>query len=165
MKVAGIDPGLAFTGWAVLEGKEKNIKLIDCGCIKTKNTKPLHFRLKDIYDKLYKVFNKYKLDAVSIESQFFYGKVSSKNIYATNQARGIVLLLCAQKNIEVFEYSPKIVKISVSGYGNASKQQIQRMINCLLNLNSNPKYDDISDAIALAYCHFQSNRIIYDKIS
>lgn len=154
--ILGIDTGLAITGWATIELKDKReLEVQNYGYIKTEPENNLSERLLYIYTQLKKIVNKYKPDIICIEEIYYPLNNGvprySKSIINTSQARGIVLLIAAQKNITVKEFNAKTVKLSVTGYGGATKYQVHGMIQKLLYLKNLPKLDDISDALALAY--------------
>lgn len=154
MKILGVDPGLAQTGWAILEKDSKNTVLVKCGCIETNSKIALQDRLNVLYNMLNKILMEHKPGLIAIEKQFLYQK--SQTVLHTSEARGIILLLAAQKNIRVKEYNPKEVKIAVTGYGAADKEQVHSMVKRLLRVENIPKPDDISDAIAVGICHLNS---------
>ncbi len=157
MKILGVDPGLAETGWTILQKNSNQIELINCGCVKTSPKLPIHKRLNDLYSTLEKIIKKYKPDEIAIEKQYLYQK--SRTVLHTSEARGIILLLASQKNIEIYEYNPKEVKIAVTGYGSADKNQVRFMVKKILRTENIPKPDDISDAIAVGICHLNSVNI------
>ncbi len=153
MIILGVDPGTLFTGYAVLSGVNEKLELLCCDVIKipSKNTLPL--RLKQIYDALVEVIEKYKPDEFAIETAFY-----GKNVQSTlklGHARGVSILAAVNKQIPTTEYSPREVKKSVSGLGAASKEQVRFMVCSILKIKSEsiPKQTDISDAIAVAICH------------
>ncbi|OGS21302.1 MAG: crossover junction endodeoxyribonuclease RuvC [Elusimicrobia bacterium RIFOXYA2_FULL_39_19] len=155
MIVLGIDPGLARCGWAVIEqNARKDNKIIDFGCIETKATTELPQRLTALYSTLEEIINKYKPHVVSLEKQYLF--MNNKSVLATSQARGVIVLVAARNNLPIREYNPKLVKMSVTGYGAADKQQIQRMVKILLKLKEIPTPDDIADAMAVGLCHLNS---------
>jgi len=162
MKVLGIDPGLASCGWALIES-EPEYKLISCGEIKTSLVKPtssesssLSERLKTIYNELERIVLIYKPDIVCLESQF-YSKIA-KNMVNTYLSVGVIYLLCGMLNLKIEEISAKSVKLAVTGYGNATKRQIKKMIKILLNNEKEINNEHINDAIAVALCFLNTKR-------
>lgn len=151
MKVLGIDPGLALTGWGIISKEGIKIELLDCGCIRTSKTEEITRRLKIIYDELAKIVERTKPEEAALESLFF--NTNAKTAFLVGQARGVVALACAQKGLPVFEYTPLQVKIAVTGYGRAEKGQVQRMVKNILKLERIPKPDDTADAVAIALTH------------
>jgi len=162
MKILGIDPGLAQTGWAILKKNSNqstssnsgSIELIKCGCIKTSSDLDLPQRLNILYSGLRNIIKKYKPELIAIEKQFLYQK--SQAVLHTSEARGIIFLLAAQKNIKIKEYNPKEVKVAITGYGSADKNQVRFMVKKLLRTENIPRQDDTSDAIAVGICHLNS---------
>lgn len=154
--VVGLDIGLSIIGWAVVlsNGKEV-VKVEEFGCITTNSDSPLTKRLIHIYDSLLTVFEKYKPEIMAVEGLYYPVSAGvhkySKSFAETNQARGVIMLAAALNKINIKEFNAKTVKKSVTGYGNAGKQQVQDMIKIILKLDNIPKLDDISDALALAY--------------
>jgi len=158
MIVLGIDPGLSMAGWGVVEkGQKDKVKMLEYGCIKTYPTDKLVNRLKYIYDEIQIVISKYKPEVVAIEELFFLK--GSKVIASVGQARGAILIAVVNNNIPVFEYNPRHVKIALTGYGSADKHQMQHMVKAILGLKEIPKPDDSADALAMAICHLNTNRI------
>jgi crossover junction endodeoxyribonuclease RuvC len=125
-----------------------NVKALDFGAVTTKVDAPLPSRLKELYDSLLQVVDETKPEVVAVEKLFF-----SKNIttgIAVAEARGIVLLVAEQKGLPVFEYTPNEIKKTLTGYGAASKSQMQEMVKMQLGLEKKPKPDDAADALAVA---------------
>jgi len=152
MKILGIDPGLAVTGFGVVEVHNKGVKLINAGCFTTESGE-ISGRLKLIFANINELVEAECPDEVAIE-EGFYGK-NVKVAMSLGQARGAVLLACTLKNIPVFEYSPREVKLSTTGRGSASKDQVNYMIKALLDVKEIAGPNDVSDALAVAYCHYQ----------
>ncbi len=152
MKILGIDPGLAVTGFGVVEVHNKGVKLLNAGCFTTESGE-ISGRLKLIFAKISDLVETERPDEVAVE-EGFYGK-NVKVAMSLGQARGAVLLACTLKSIPVFEYSPREVKLSTTGRGSASKEQVNFMIKALLNLKEIAGPNDVSDALAVAYCHYQ----------
>ena len=152
MKILGIDPGIGITGFGLIETSSRsNARALDFGVITTTMNAPLPGRLKELYDSLQEVFDTTKPDVVSIEKLFF-----SKNIttgIAVAEARGLVLLTAAQREIPIYEYTPNEIKKTLTGYGSAKKGQVQEMVKIHLGLDARPKPDDAADAIAAAITH------------
>jgi len=152
MKILGIDPGIGITGFGLIETSSRaSARALDFGVITTTMNAPLPGRLKELYDNLQEVFDAAKPDVVSIEKLFF-----SKNIttgIAVAEARGLVLLTAAQRNIPIYEYTPNEIKKILTGYGAAKKPQMQEMVRVHLNLEKKPKPDDAADALAAAITH------------
>jgi crossover junction endodeoxyribonuclease RuvC len=151
MIILGIDPGLATTGYGVIESQGSKIKLIDFGIITTPSDKSLPERLEMIASTFKTLLSKHTVDEVAIEELFF--NTNAKTAMAVAQARGIYLLISQASRIPIASYSPPQIKSGISGYGQASKSQVQFMVKKLLNLETTPKPDDAADALAIAICH------------
>lgn len=157
MKVLGIDPGTATTGWAVLEEKDGAVKPLGYGHISTLPEKSVSVRLKEVADDLEEIIKKYKPQESAIEDIFFFKNL--KTAVKVSQSRGAMLLTLENKNVKIFSYTPLQVKQALTGYGRAEKKQIQIMVKNILKLKSIPKPDDTADAIAIALCHLNSRKI------
>ncbi|MBQ1334337.1 MAG: crossover junction endodeoxyribonuclease RuvC [Clostridia bacterium] len=158
MIILGIDPGLATVGYGIIEYRGNSFTTLDYGAILTEAHTEFNSRLLSINAQLINLINMFKPDAVAIEELFFNKNI--KTAIAVAQARGAVLLTCAQNNVPTFEYTPLQVKQAVVGYGRADKNQVQQMTKILLNLKAVPKPDDTADALAIAICHAHSNNSI-----
>ena len=154
LRVLGIDPGTATTGWAIIEEKSGCLSAIAYGYIKTPKNNSDSKRLLEITADLERIINKYQPQEASIEKIFFFK--NQKTIISISQSRGAILLTLEQKNVKVFGYTPLQVKQALTGYGRAEKKQIQLMAKSMLRLKSLPKPDDVADAIAVAVCHLNS---------
>lgn len=156
MIILGVDPGTLYTGFAVIEGVDEKLKLLESGVLKISPQKLFPLRLKLIYDKLTEIIEKYIPDEFAIETAYY-----GKNIQSTlklGQAKGVSILAAVNKQIPSTEYSPREVKKSIVGTGAASKEQVKYMVCQILKIRSLPKSLDISDAVAVAICH--SNKLI-----
>ena len=156
MRIIGIDPGYAITGFAVVDYNGNHFDLVKSGAIETKAGVPLPVRLTKIYDDMQLLVNEYKPDAISIEELFFNRNTTTA--IGVAQGRGAVLIVAAKNNVPIYEYTPLQVKQGVVGYGRADKKQVQMMMKTILNLEKVPKLDDTTDAIAIAICHAHSYR-------
>ncbi len=167
MIIIGIDPGNAITGYGIIEtkfpknfGQNKNEKpkVLDFGCIVTKASWPAAERLKVIHDEVNNLIKKHKPDLISIENIYFFKNL--KTAIPVSQAKGVILLSAAKKNIPIYEFTPLQVKMAVVGYGRADKKQMQKMAKELLDLSAfnlkekNRKRDDAADALGIALCGF-----------
>ncbi len=156
MRILGIDPGVAITGYAVLEESGSDYRCIASGCIRTKSDMPPAARLEAIYDRVVDLVSEYQPQAVAVEKLFF-----SKNVrtaFQVGEARGVIILAAAGRKLDLYEYTPLQVKQAVAGYGKAEKIQVQKMVQMLLKLNKPPAVDDEADAMAVALCHLQNRR-------
>ena len=154
MIILGIDPGYAIVGVGVINFDGNKFRVIDYFAVTTKAGTPFEQRLKEIYDGLNEVIEKYKPEHMAIEELFFND--NAKTAIHVGQARGVILLAAINHGLEIFEYTPLQVKQAVVGYGRADKLQVQQMTKALLNLNAIPKPDDVADALAIALCHAHS---------
>ncbi len=152
MRVLGIDPGSRTLGWAIIEGSGLKYRGIAYGTIKSDSKLPFGKRLARIYSGLAEIAEQFQPDVLSIEEAFYAKNV--KVALKLGQVRGVVLLLGENLGYEIVEYSPRLVKKTVVGYGNADKIQIQEMVRILLKLDVRPEPDDAADALAIAICHF-----------
>ena len=145
--ILGIDPGTRITGYGVIT--EENHPL-DFGCIRPPPTLSLPERYKILFDGVEALIERHSPTAIAVESQFVLKNAQSA--IKLGMAKGMVFLAAARKNIPVYEYAPKKAKLAVAGKGQASKSQVQRMIQALLRLPSLPEPEDAADALALAIC-------------
>ena len=157
MIILGIDPGYAIVGIGVLEYKGGKFRPIEYNAITTHSSMSTSLRLKLIFEEIGTYLNKYKPDAVAIEELFFNS--NQKTAIAVAQARGVLVAQTAVREIPIYEYTPRQIKQSVTGYGRADKSQVQQMVKLLLNLNAIPKPDDAADALAVAICHAHSAKV------
>jgi len=146
--ILGIDPGLADTGYGIIEKDGQKIKMLGCGSIKTPAQDDFILRLKTIHWQLVRLIKKYQPQAAAVEQLFFSKNV--KTALLVGQARGVCLLTIAQWKLTMAEYTPLQVKQALTGYGRADKHQIGQMVKVLLNLNKIPRPDDAVDALAVA---------------
>ena len=151
--ILGMDPGTALLGFGVIAG-DTEPQLIDVGVIETDSKAPMPERLKILHAETTRLIETFQPDVLAIEQLFFARNVTTA--IAVGQARGVVLLAAAQAGVEVAEYTPSEVKFAISGYGKASKPQMQEMVRIILNLEYAPQPDDAADALAIALCHAQT---------
>ena len=157
MRIIGIDPGLLCTGFGILDVSKNEFSIVDYGIVKTNAKDALNIRLKTIYEDLEYIINRYKPSVMSIE-QIFYGK-NVKAALLLGHARGIPMLLSAINEFPLFEFSARRIKQSITGNGNATKEQVQFMVKNLLLMDKVPEPIDASDALAIAICYKQNFRI------
>jgi crossover junction endodeoxyribonuclease RuvC len=149
--VLGIDPGLANTGFGVVQRRPRDLVALDGGVIATGAREPLADRLTRIHRVVGELLEHYRPDAVSMESLYFGRNATSA--LAVGQARGVALLAAAQRGIDCIDYTPQQIKGAVCGRGGADKAQVQRMVQALLRLDAPPTPDHAADALAAAICH------------
>ncbi len=157
MRVLGVDPGTAITGYAVVEERGGELVPVAIGAIRTKAHTPLSRRLQTIYRQMGEIIAAYRPDEAAVEELFFRRNVTTA--LSVGHARGVVLLALADAGLPVAEYTPMQVKQAVSGYGNADKHQVQEMVRRLLGLAEIPRPDDAADAAAVAICHLHRARL------
>jgi crossover junction endodeoxyribonuclease RuvC len=151
MKILGIDPGTATTGFGLITKEGPKLTKIDCGVISTSKDLDMPKRLSILFNDLQEIVQTHKPDVMSVEKLFFTNNITTA--MTVSQARGIVLLVASQNNIPIAEYTPLQVKMSATGYGKATKKQVQEMVKKILKLSVIPKPDDAADALAIAICH------------
>ncbi len=163
MRILGIDPGTAITGYGIIEKIPGSYTLVDYGCIRTPANQRLPDRLVNIYQAMLSLLDEFQPDEVAVEELFFNS--NAKTAFTVGQARGVIILAAAQRNISVGEYTPLQVKQAIAGYGRAEKKQVQIMVKTILNMKTTPKPDDAADALAVAICHanWQNTRQITGK--
>jgi crossover junction endodeoxyribonuclease RuvC len=154
VRVLGIDPGSETTGWGVIEGDSsgQSYRLIEYGAVKLSSSASFAARLLKISQALEEVIERLKPEACAIEEAFY--SVNPKVTLKLGQVRGVALLAAERAALEIGEYSPRRVKQTVAGYGNADKHQVQQMVRVLLSLSAIPEPHDAADALAVAICHF-----------
>ncbi|MDX2129217.1 MAG: crossover junction endodeoxyribonuclease RuvC [Chloroherpetonaceae bacterium] len=150
MVILGVDPGTLITGYGIIEIQSGNFHTLDFGIIRTTTSETMPKRIKSIYDALERLISVHKPKRFAIETAFY-----GKNIQSTlklGQVRGALMVLSAIRNLEYNEYAPRVIKQSVTGKGNASKEQVEFMIKKILNLSDTGKWKDASDALGIALC-------------
>ncbi len=157
MRVLGIDPGTAITGYGVVEEETGNVRALTFGAIRTPSDRPLAVRLQLIYRGVQQLTREWQPNVAAVEELFFGSNV--RTALSVGQARGVVLLALADAGLEVIEYTPLVVKQAITGYGGADKAQMQEMVRLLLGLAESPYPDDAADALAVAICHLHSSRL------
>jgi len=152
MRVLGIDPGSETLGWGVVEGVGLKYSLVEYGTVKSSPKETFSKRLLKISDGVEAVIAKFQPDVISVEEAFYATNV--KVALKLGQVRGVVLLIGERAGLELSEFSPRLIKQTVVGYGNAEKHQVQEMVRLLLKLKTAPQPHDAADALASAICHF-----------
>lgn len=148
MKIIGIDPGTGILGFGVIELSNGSMKCIDAGVIKTPTNQDDADRLETIANDLEEIIKQHKPGVMAVEKLFFSQNV--KTAMSVSQARGVVLLLGKKYKLDIHEFTPQQIKQAITGYGKATKSQIQEMTKLLLKLKEIPKPDDAADALACA---------------
>ncbi|MGB8953003.1 MAG: crossover junction endodeoxyribonuclease RuvC [Candidatus Aminicenantales bacterium] len=159
MRVLGIDPSSQSTGFGLIEFSENNTTVIASGIIKLSRRIPFQNKLHEIKCAIENIIATYSPEDVAIENPFYAQNI--KTAMTLGQVRGAILVAVAASKCALFEYSPLEIKKSVTGYGQAGKDQVNTMVRTLLNLKEEPLKEDESDALACAFCHL--NTRIYQK--
>ena len=147
----GVDPGVASTGYGVIEALDDELTLVDCGIIVTPVEQEHGERLRHIHEEISLKLSHHRPDVLAVEC-IFHSK-NLKSLVDVSEAIGVVTLAASQQEIKVIKYTPLKVKSSIVGFGKAKKEQVQLMIQHLLGLESPPKPHHVSDALAVAICH------------
>lgn len=156
--ILALDPGIARTGWAVLQKENQDIQALDYGCIETKSTAPLGERLKTIYEMLVQLIKKYRPETVALEQVFF--NTNQKTATVVGQSQGVMILAAAQNNLAVNWVTPLQIKQTLTGYGAADKNQVQKMVMVILDIKKAPKLDDTVDALACGVTYLSQNQLL-----
>ena len=154
MRILGVDPGFAITGYSIIDYIGNKFHLETSGAILTEAKTSFPLRLEKINKELDNIIKMYKPDAMAIEELFFNN--NAKTAINVAQARGVILITARQNNVDIYEYTPLQVKQAVTGYGRADKIQVQKMVKTILKVDSLPKLDDTTDSMAAAICHAHS---------
>jgi crossover junction endodeoxyribonuclease RuvC len=155
MLILGIDPGTAITGYGIVDSEKEVLRPIVYGVITTPASDPLSRRLQHLYNELTALIHAYHPSEGSVEELFFAR--NARTALSVGHARGVILLALAQASLPIHEYTPLQVKQAITGYGRATKDQVQQMVRILLNLDKIPQPDDAADALAIAICHANSS--------
>lgn len=157
MRVIGVDPGTAITGWGIIEGDGNDLQMVAGGVITTPAGMPLPERLLIIYRELTAVVERWQPETAALEELFF--SKNAKTALAVGHGRGVAMLALANVGLSISEYKPLEVKQAITGHGGADKRQMQQMVKLLLSLDAVPHPDDAADALAVAICHLHSARL------
>ena len=155
MRILGIDPGYATTGFGILEAGRGSVQLLNYGTITTPTTLTFPERLVVLYDDMVQLIERVKPDAVAVE-ELFWGHNVTTGI-GVSHGRGVILLAICKSGAPLFEYTPNQVKQAVVGYGSADKHQVMEMTRRILHMEKVARPDDAADAIAIALCHARSS--------
>lgn len=158
MTIVGFDPGLATLGYGVITtDKNGRPEMVDYGVVLTPKDENLAVRLCMLEKGIEQIIDKFKPDEIAIEELFFAKNV--KTAISVAHARGVILLTANKRCGRIYEYTPLQIKQALTGYGRADKNQIQQMVKTFLKLKSIPRPDDAADALAVALCHAQTNKL------
>lgn len=150
--ILGVDPGTMVMGYGILLIKGNKMELLTMGVIQLNKYKDHGHKLKIIFDRILQLIDQYHPDELALEAPFFGKNVQS--MLKLGRAQGVAMAAGLYRDIPIMEYSPKKIKQSITGNGNASKEQVAAMLKSLLNLKELPKYLDATDGLAAAVCHF-----------
>lgn len=162
MRVLGLDPGTATTGYGIIDVDDGEFTAVTYGTITTPAKMEMPYRLQMIHQELQELLNEYKPETAGIEEIFFGRNVTTA--ITVGQARGVLILTLVNAGISIGEYSPPKIKDAVTGYGKADKHQVQLMVRNMLDLEETPRPDDAADGLAIAITHYHYQRFesLYD---
>ncbi len=149
--ILGIDPGTVIMGYSILESSGNSLRMLEMNVVKLNGKKDMFERLGIIHEVIQQLIKKYHPDDMAIEAPFFGKNVQS--MLKLGRAQGIAIAVGISNNLHVTEYSPKKIKQSITGNGNANKEQVWKMLNNIMPLSHSLQYYDASDALAVAVCH------------
>lgn len=153
--VLGIDPGLASLGFGIVQSDSSGqMQALEYGCITTKSRQDLDTRLKEIYDQICELIDRYKPHSVAVEEVFFSRNV--KSALLVSKVCGVVMIAARNRGVTAKLYTPLQIKQTAACYGRASKMQVQKMIGVMLNLERQPQSDHAADALGAAVCHIHT---------
>lgn len=155
--ILGIDPGTNIMGYGLIQNKSNSIKLLTLGVVKLGKLDNQPLKLKKIFDTTLDLIERYKPDEFSIEAPFFGKNVQS--MLKLGRAQGVAIAAALYRNVPVFEYSPRKIKQSITGNGNASKEQVAAMLYTLLKMKEATEFYDATDGLAAAVCHHFQNSV------
>jgi len=160
--ILGIDPGTNIMGYGLILVKDNSIELITMDVIKLSKIENQPLKLKKIFETTLEIIDQYKPDELSIEAPF-YGK-NVQSMLKLGRAQGVAIAAALYRKVPIFEYSPKKIKQSITGNGNASKEQVAAMLMNLMKIKDIPEFLDATDGLAAAVCHyFQKNATVKGK--
>lgn len=160
MKILGIDPGMAIVGYSIVNYDGKNIELEHSGSIQTPKGERESARLLEIFNDMTSIVEKYKPDVCAIEKLFFFKNQTT--VMPVAHARGVILTVLEKFGIPIYEYTPMEVKQILTGYGRASKKEVEQMVKIALESEKLPKLDDTVDSIAIAISYTRSPDALED---
>jgi crossover junction endodeoxyribonuclease RuvC len=154
--ILGIDPGTTIMGYGLIKVVEKDVQLLALGVIELKKYSDHYTKLKKIFDRVLSLIDHYHPDEMAVEAPFFGKNVQS--MLKLGRAQGVAISAALARSIPIFEYAPRKIKMSITGQGNASKEQVAMLLKSLLKIKELPKDLDATDGLAAAMCHYyQSN--------
>lgn len=154
MRIVGIDPGLTTTGYGVIEVRGQDVTLVEGGVIRADTPEtPLEMRLSSLFDGVTEMLEQFQPESLALEELYSHYEHPATAILM-GHARGVICLAAAKKGIPVSNYASTQIKLSTTGNGRASKEQVQRAIQARLQLREIPQPNDVADALAIALCHY-----------
>ena len=161
--ILGIDPGTMVMGYGLVQQKGKELSLIRMGVLKLNKLENQALKLKTIFERMLELIETYKPDELAIEAPFFGKNVQS--MLKLGRAQGVAMAAALYRDIPIFEYAPRTIKQTITGNGNASKEQVSKMLQAMMKFDEMPKYFDATDALAAAVCHYldQGKDVNYTK--
>ena len=156
--ILGIDPGTTIMGYGIIKATCENVSLIDFNDFSLKKLDNHYLKLKKIFSSLTEIIDKYNPDEIAIEAPFFGKNVQS--MLKLGRAQGVAMAAGLVKEIPITEYSPKKIKMAITGNGNSSKEQVAKMLQSILKFDEIPKDLDSTDGLAAAMCHFFNSKKI-----
>lgn len=160
--ILGIDPGTIVMGYGVIHCKGKEAELLTLGVLKLDKYDDYALKLKKIFERTVGLIEEYKPDELAIEAPFFGKNVQS--MLKLGRAQGVAIAAAMSRELAVNEYSPKKIKQSITGSGNASKEQVSAMLQRILKFENDSKFFDATDGLAAAYCHFLQNKLVIPEL-
>jgi crossover junction endodeoxyribonuclease RuvC len=158
MRVLGVDPGTRFLGYGLLEVDGPSTKALAWGTLEGGKSREIHQRLFTLHQSLRKIIDRWGPDEMAVEEPFVAPARGAKSAVAVGQAQAVALLLAAAGGMTVHRYVPSQVKAAVANYGAGNKAQVQRAVQLVLGLGTDPMGEDASDALAIGLCHIQHRR-------
>jgi len=150
--ILGIDPGTNIMGYGLIRTGKKEPLLVDFGCVEMQQLHDYYEKLRCIFERTLQLVDEYKPVALAIESQFYGNNVQS--MLKLGRAQGTAIAAALYRSVPVFEYAPRKIKQSITGYGNASKEQIAAFLQKIMRFDAIPDKLDATDGLAVALCHY-----------
>ncbi|HHE65716.1 MAG TPA: crossover junction endodeoxyribonuclease RuvC [Bacteroidetes bacterium] len=158
MRIIGIDPGLNITGFGIIEISDNGLQCLKYGGIRTSSSASFTDKLLNIHQQVQCVIEEFRPNYCAVENIFYHR--NKKTAIIMGHSRAVAMLAAAQHSIPIYEYSPREVKMSIVGYGAASKKQVQSMVQNILHLNEKPCPEDAADALAVAICLYHRLKLL-----
>ncbi|MDY0279580.1 MAG: crossover junction endodeoxyribonuclease RuvC [Salinivirgaceae bacterium] len=150
--ILGIDPGTTIMGYGIIDASHSQLKVISLGVIDLRKLKDHYMKLSHIYDRTKMLIEQYLPDEVALEAPF-YGK-NVQSMLKLGRAQGVAMAAALRFKIPIYEYAPLKVKLSITGSGSASKEQVSGMLMKMFNIETVPSFLDATDGLAVAVCHY-----------